>query len=105
VVYLHPIGTINLPPIHDPDPIMQCDLMDGRDAFLQIARERHWEFSTLRHTKFSSMAMLYELHTQNRDSTFMYTCNTCKAHVETRWHCNVCEVSTSSDSICYLDIG
>jgi E1A/CREB-binding protein len=37
------------------------------------------------------MAMLYELHTQNRDSSFMYTCNTCKAHVETRWHCNVCE--------------
>jgi E1A/CREB-binding protein len=75
----------------DPDPIMQCDLMDGRDAFLQMARERHWEFGTLRQTKFSSMAMLYELHTQNRDSSFMYTCNTCKAHVETRWHCNVCE--------------
>nr|1TOT_A Chain A, CREB-binding protein [Mus musculus] len=22
---------------------------------------------------------------------FVYTCNECKHHVETRWHCTVCE--------------
>ena len=38
--------------------------MDGRDAFLTMARDRHLEFSSLRRCKYSSLAMLYELHTQ-----------------------------------------
>lgn len=64
--------------------------MDGRDAFLTMARERHYEFSSLRRAKFSSMSMLYELHNQGQDK-FVYTCNTCKHHVETRYHCTVCD--------------
>ncbi|XP_025086148.1 CREB-binding protein-like isoform X2 [Pomacea canaliculata] len=80
----------NLPPISDPDPPISCDLMDGRDAFLTIAREKHYEFSSLRRAKLSSMALLYELHNQGRDN-FVYTCNSCKAHVETRYHCSVCD--------------
>lgn len=79
-------------PIQDPDPFINCDLMDGRDAFLTMARERHYEFSSLRRAKYSSMAMLYELHNQGQDR-FVYTCNNCKAHVETRYHCTVCDVS------------
>ena len=78
--------------IQDPDPLIQCDLMDGRDAFLTIAREKHYEFSSLRRAKFSTMALLHELHNQGKDS-FVYTCNNCKAHVETGWHCRVCDVS------------
>lgn len=66
--------------------------MDGRDAFLTMARERHYEFSSFRRTKFSSMAMLYELHTQSQDK-FVYTCNNCKKNVETRFHCSTCDVS------------
>lgn len=77
--------------IQDPDPLIQCDLMDGRDAFLTLAREKHYEFSSLRRAKFSTMALLHELHNQGKDS-FVYTCNNCKAHVETRWHCRVCDV-------------
>ena len=34
--------------IHDPDPYISCDLMDGRDAFLTMARGKHQEFSSLR---------------------------------------------------------
>lgn len=64
--------------------------MDGRDAFLTMARERHYEFSSLRRAKFSSMSMLYELHNQGQDK-FVYTCNNCKSHVETRYHCTVCD--------------
>lgn len=67
--------------------------MDGRDAFLTMARERHYEFSSFRRAKFSSMAMLYELHTQSQDK-FVYTCNNCKKNVETRYHCSTCDVST-----------
>lgn len=77
-------------PIQDPDPFISCDLMDGRDAFLTMARERHYEFSSLRRAKFSSMSMLYELHNQGQDK-FVYTCNNCKGHVETRYHCTVCD--------------
>ncbi|XP_038152690.1 histone acetyltransferase p300 isoform X2 [Cyprinodon tularosa] len=79
-----------LPPIADPDPLMACDLMDGRDAFLTLARDKHLEFSSLRRAKWSSMCMLVELHNQSQDR-FVYTCNECKLHVETRFHCTVCE--------------
>ena len=66
--------------------------MDGRDAFLTMAREKHYEFSSLRRAMFSSLALLYELHNQGKDS-FVYTCNNCKAQVETRYHCQECDVS------------
>jgi E1A/CREB-binding protein len=79
-------------PIHDPDPFIHCELMDGRDAFLTMARDKHMEFSSLRRAKFSSACMLYELHNQGQEK-FEYTCNSCRASVETRYHCTVCDVS------------
>ncbi|KAJ7989327.1 hypothetical protein DPEC_G00303390 [Dallia pectoralis] len=91
VIHLHSALSLNtLPPITDPDPLLNCDLMDGRDAFLTLARDKHWEFSSLRRCKWSTMCMLVELHNQGQDR-FVYTCNECKHHVETRWHCTVCE--------------
>nr|XP_061778723.1 CREB-binding protein isoform X2 [Nerophis lumbriciformis] len=91
VIHLHSAPMINtLHPIIDPDPLLSCDLMDGRDAFLTLARDKHWEFSSLRRCKWSTMCMLVELHNQGQDR-FVYTCNECKHHVETRWHCTVCE--------------
>lgn len=92
MIHLHAGPVINtLHPIVDPDPLLSCDLMDGRDAFLTLARDKHWEFSSLRRSKWSTLCMLVELHTQGQDR-FVYTCNECKHHVETRWHCTVCEV-------------
>lgn len=64
--------------------------MDGRDAFLTMARDRHYEFSSTRRARFSTLCMLYELHNQGTDK-FVYTCNSCKSHVETRYHCTVCD--------------
>lgn len=66
--------------IQDPDPFIQCDLMDGRDAFLTLAREKHYEFSSLRRAKYSTMSMLYELHNQSQDK-FVYTCNNCRVRI------------------------
>lgn len=83
----------SLQEIVDPDPLISCELMDGRDAFLTLSRDKHYEFSSLRRTKFSTLAMLYELHTQQGQDRFVYTCNTCKAHVETRYQCTICDVS------------
>ncbi|KAL8591058.1 hypothetical protein ACOMHN_037291 [Nucella lapillus] len=91
VIRLHSEQTAaTLGPIVDPDPPMSNELMDGRDAFLSIAREKHYEFSSLRRAKLSTMAFLYELHNQGREG-FVYNCNNCRAHVETRYHCTVCE--------------
>ena len=38
--------------IVDPDPITSCDLMDARDSFLTMCREKHWEFSSLRRAAY-----------------------------------------------------
>merc|ERR1719509_152460 len=85
----------SLAPIQDPDPLMACDLMDGRDSFLTIAKEKHYEFSSLRRCKFSTLALLYELHCQVNNEMgqdkFVYNCNTCVKSVETRYHCTVCD--------------
>ena len=77
----------------DPDPVMMCDLMEGRDLFLTMARERHLEFSSLRRVKYSTMVMLYELHNQCSVASIVDTCSACRMHVETRYHCLECEVS------------
>ncbi|CAG0896189.1 unnamed protein product [Cyprideis torosa] len=91
VIRLHsPQTAASLGPIVDPDPLVNCELMDGRDSLLTLARERHLEFSSLRRAKFSTLTMLYELHNQGKDG-FVYTCNHCRAQVETRYHCTVCE--------------
>ncbi|XP_011493407.2 CREB-binding protein [Aedes aegypti] len=91
VIRLHSAqSAASLAPIQDPDPLINCDLMDGRDAFLTLARDKHFEFSSLRRAQFSTLCMLYELHNQGQDK-FVYTCNNCKNHVETRYHCTVCD--------------
>ncbi|VDD83371.1 unnamed protein product [Mesocestoides corti] len=91
VIRLHRNGaTASLPPIVDPDALISSELMDSRDSFLQMAREKHLEFSSLRRAKYSTLVMLYELHNEARQS-FLYTCNVCKAQIVTRWHCNECD--------------
>eukprot|EP00118_Oscarella_pearsei_P006690 m.30696 g.30696 ORF g.30696 m.30696 type:complete len:1866 (+) comp31380_c0_seq1:236-5833(+) len=91
VIRLQPSRVVaSLPPTVDVDPLISCDLMDGRDVFLTMARDKHYEFSSLRRAKFSTMAMLVELHNISQDR-FVYTCNECGKHVETRYHCTECE--------------
>lgn len=74
--------------IEDPDPLMPSDLMDGRDTFLTRAREEHWEFSSLRRAKYSTLCFCHALHTQeNKDMN--YTCNSCSRNA--CWHCSSCD--------------
>jgi len=76
--------------------------MDGRDTFLTQARENHYEFSSLRRAVYSTMCLTYDLHVQSQD--FMYTCNQCKANVETRYHCAECEDFDLCKN-CYQQVG
>uniref|UniRef100_A0A915L5B2 histone acetyltransferase n=1 Tax=Romanomermis culicivorax TaxID=13658 RepID=A0A915L5B2_ROMCU len=90
VVRLHSAhSAASLGAVVDPDQLISCELMDGRDNFLSTARERHWEFSSLRRAKWSTLALCYELHTQGQDK-FTYSCNSCK-NGDARWHCTTCE--------------
>lgn len=102
VIRLHSAqSAASLAPIQDPDPLIACELMDGRDSFLTLARDKHFEFSSLRRAQYSTLCMLYELHNQSQDK-FVYTCNHCKNHVETRYHCTICDVSILRSFFYYL---
>ncbi|CAF3691716.1 unnamed protein product [Rotaria sp. Silwood1] len=72
------------------DPLIQCDLMESRDAFLNFAREKHCEFSSLRRAKYSTMVSLIELHSSTADK-ISYTCNSCRQLCDIRYHCTICE--------------
>lgn len=74
----------------DTDPLIQCDLMESRDAFLNFGREKHCEFSSLRRAKFSTMTALIELHSSTADKV-SFTCNACRQACDVRYHCTVCE--------------
>jgi len=91
VVYLSPPLAPGAPPrkIKDKDGDMTCELMDGRDGFLNLCRDNNLEFSELRRAKHSSLVMLYTLHVAESD--FNYTCNGCEAQIaamDYRWHCD-----------------
>ncbi|CAF3819141.1 unnamed protein product, partial [Rotaria sp. Silwood1] len=51
--------------------------MESRDAFLNFAREKHCEFSSLRRAKYSTMVSLIELHSSTTDK-ISYSCNSCR---------------------------
>ncbi|CAF1312058.1 unnamed protein product [Adineta steineri] len=80
----------NPPTLTDTDPLIQCDLMESRDAFLTFAREKHCEFSSLRRAKYSTLASLIELHSSTADK-ISYTCNSCRQLCDVRYHCTVCD--------------
>ena len=91
VVYLRPPPTPGAPPrkINDKDGDMTCEIMDGRDGFLNLCRDNHLEFSELRRAQHSSLVMLYTLHVAESD--FNYTCNGCEGQIaamDYRWHCD-----------------
>ena len=85
-------SAMSLGEIADPDPLMNSELMDGRDTFLTRARDEHWEFSSLRRAKFSTLALCYSLHETDGSKGIDYTCNKC-GNGNAKWHCTVCEVS------------
>ena len=94
VIRFYPTGEEPTAKIEDPDPIMSCDIMDGQENFLTLSMEKHWEFSSLRRAKFSTMAMLVELHCEGSD-LFGHNCNLCNKQIIRRFHCTVCEVCSA----------
>lgn len=67
-----------------------CDLMKGREPFLQLARQKNYEFSTLRRAKFSSLAMVKHL---GQIFKLDPICNECYSFDSSKRHyaCSNCE--------------
>lgn len=71
------------------DALIKCNLMDSRCSFLNLARNKHYEFSSMRRAKYSTLCLLYEIHSQ-----LEYNCKKCGRLLNiSRYHCNVCGVS------------
>lgn len=72
------------------EPTSICELMKGREPFLQLARLKNYEFSSLRRAKFSSLAMVKHL-----SQTFALDpiCNECFSFDSSKCHlvCPQCE--------------
>ncbi|CAF4381232.1 unnamed protein product, partial [Rotaria sp. Silwood2] len=81
---------ISYPTVNDTNDLVQCDLMNSGNTFLNFARNENYEFSSLRRAKFSTMALLYELHT-SATNKFTYYCNTCQQECDIHFHCALCE--------------
>ena len=67
-----------------------CNLMKGREPFLQLARLKKYEFSTLRRAKFSSLAMVKHL---GQSFKLDPICNECYSFDSSKRHyaCPHCE--------------
>ena len=61
--------------VNDPDKEMKCELMEGREGFLNLSKENHLQFNTLRHAKYSTMMLLYYLR-HGPGSEAEFTCTT-----------------------------
>ena len=94
VVRLHSVLTAQiLGPIKDPDPRISCELFNGRETFLAMAHDKHYEFSSLRRAKFSTMAMLHEI---SINSNAQLKCEFNKSPIGTDGY------SLQSANLCYI---
>ncbi|KRY22856.1 CREB-binding protein [Trichinella patagoniensis] len=87
ILYTNRVVNI-LKPIYDIDTLISCKLMRTRNHFFSMAKEFKWEFSSLRRTKFSTMAICYRLHKCDMES--MAICAKCRIAYAS-WHCTLCE--------------
>uniref|UniRef100_A0AC34G7I9 Histone acetyltransferase n=1 Tax=Panagrolaimus sp. ES5 TaxID=591445 RepID=A0AC34G7I9_9BILA len=62
--------------IKDPDPLIS-------------SREEHWEFSSLRRAKYSTLCLCHALHVENSNIDNSCTCNYCSQPAS--WHCDICD--------------
>ena len=61
----------------DPDPTIECDILNSREKFLSLCEGNHYQFDELRRSKHSSMMVVY--HLLNPDlPAFNVQCNVCK---------------------------
>ncbi|CAM4825751.1 unnamed protein product [Rotaria magnacalcarata] len=88
VIRLHD-QTPSHPAVNDNKDLIECDLMETRTIFLRFFCDKNYEFSSLRRAKFSTMALLYELHASKTEKC-IYSCNICRPQCEDFDLCEKC---------------
>jgi len=77
--------------INDDAEDMQCEILENRQAFLNLCRGNHYQFDEPRRAKHTSMMVLWHLH--NRDAAkFVQMCFSCSKEILTgvRYNCPTC---------------
>lgn len=77
--------------IDDDAEDLDCEILNNRQAFLNLCRGNHYQFDELRRSKHTSMMVLWHLH--NRDAPkFVQQCVACSREILSgmRYHCNSC---------------
>ena len=77
--------------IDDDTEDLDCEVLNNRQAFLNLCRGNHYQFDELRRSKHTSLMVLWHLH--NRDAPkFVQQCVSCSREILSgvRYHCDVC---------------
>jgi E1A/CREB-binding protein len=75
----------------DDEEELDCEILNNRQAFLNLCQGNHYQFDQLRRAKHSSMMVLWHLH--NREAPkFVQQCAICAREILTgyRYHCPTC---------------
>jgi hypothetical protein len=78
-------------PIIDPDPGIDCEVINVRQTFLNLCQGNHYQFDQLRRAKHSTQMILYHLHNPSQPA-FVHTCNVCSQPIASgfRYYCAEC---------------
>ncbi|XP_019057053.1 PREDICTED: histone acetyltransferase HAC2 [Tarenaya hassleriana] len=82
----------------DTDIILESDVFEDRNGFLELCQKNNYQFDTLRRAKYSSMMILYHLHSQNeqmisqQNGSAKVICTLCNGDITTELHhpCLIC---------------
>jgi E1A/CREB-binding protein len=76
---------------HDPDKNFECDMFESRSNFLSLCQENHYQFETLRRSKYSTLMVLNKLFNPH-ERELSATCNNCCRKIESGdgWRCQIC---------------
>ena len=83
----------------DRDNVLENEVFDTRQSFLQMQQANNYQFDTLRRGKFSSMMILWNTHNPPVPTV---TCDNCSGVCPpgTGYHCSECEQSDSYFDLC-----
>ncbi|VEU37356.1 unnamed protein product [Pseudo-nitzschia multistriata] len=89
--------------IDDDAEDLDCEILNNRQAFLNLCKGNHYQFDELRRAKHTSMMVLW--HLQNRDAPkYVQQCVACSREILSgkRYHCNFCPDYDLCET-CYKD--
>jgi len=94
----HPVKVID-----DDVEELDCEILNNRQAFLNLCRGNHYQFDELRRAKHTSMMVLWHLHNRAAPK-FVQQCVSCSQEIVSgkRYHCNSCPDYDLCET-CYKD--